>query len=301
MTEAQSQTSWHARFPALGRLLAVSHKKVPFVAQHSSVECGVACLAMVLAYHGKHVPREELRAVLGPTRDGVRAAHLLRTARHFGLRARGVKAEPAALRQVPRGTILHWQLNHYVVLQAVGKTYADIVDPALGPRRVSWFELDAAFSGVALILEPGGDFVRGDGTPKSNDLRGRILAAGDLRRILSVSFAMQLVTLALPMLVALVVDRVLPRGDTQLLVVIAVGLGLMVAFYGLSQMVRGHLLLHLRTVLDAKLTMELVERMLALPYTFFQQHSVPWSWGSARATCSRWSPCATAAKRFMRN
>ena len=65
------------RFPALGRLGAAAPKKVPFVAQHSNVECGVACMAMVLAYHGKHVSREELRAVIGPTRDGVRAAHLL--------------------------------------------------------------------------------------------------------------------------------------------------------------------------------------------------------------------------------
>jgi ATP-binding cassette, subfamily B, bacterial len=262
------------RFPALARVGAVSRKKVPFVAQHSNVECGVACLTMVLAYHGKHVPREELRAVLGPTRDGVRAAHLLRAARHFGLCARGVKAELGALGHVPRGSVLHWKLNHYVVLQAVGKGYIDIVDPARGPRRVLRDELDDSFSGVALIFEPGADFVASDSRPERRGLYSNMLRSGDWGRIISVSFAAQLVTLALPLLVAMIVDRVLPRSDAQLLYVVAFGLGLLVVFYWLTQVVRGHLLLHLRGVLDAKMSLQLVDRMLALPYAFFQQRSV---------------------------
>src|SRR5262245_11720503 len=150
------------RFPVLRRLTTGPTKKVPFIPQHSNVECGVACLAMVLAYHGKHVAREELRSVLGPTRDGIRAAHLLRTARHFGLMARGFKGDLEALRHAPRGAVLHWQFNHYVVLQGVGKEHIDIVDPGKGPRRVSWQELDKAFTGVVLVFEPGSDFARSD-------------------------------------------------------------------------------------------------------------------------------------------
>jgi ABC-type bacteriocin/lantibiotic exporter with double-glycine peptidase domain len=262
------------RFPALKRLAAIAASKVVFIPQHSAVECGVACLAMVLAYHGKHVAREELRSALGPTRDGVRAAHLLRTGRHFGLRGRGFKAELDALRQVPRGAVLHWQFNHYVVLQAVGKQHIDIVDPARGARRVPWHELDKSFTGVVLIFEPGADFVASDNRPTRKGLYANLLRAGDWKRIFSISFASQLVSLALPMLVALIVDRVLPRSDQQLLYVVSIGLALIAAFYGLSQVVRGHLLLHLRTLLDAKMSMELVDRMLALPYTFFQQRSV---------------------------
>ncbi|HKP64027.1 MAG TPA: peptidase domain-containing ABC transporter [Polyangiales bacterium] len=274
MIQTQSLSALSERFPALKRLASVGSSKVPFVPQHSAVECGVACLAMVLAYHGKHVAREDLRSALGPTRDGVRAAHLLRTGRHFGLRGRGFKAELDALRQVPRGAVLHWQFNHYVVLQAVGKEHIDIVDPARGPRRVPWHELDKAFTGVVLIFEPGADFVASDNRPKRKGLYANILRAGDWKRIFSISFASQLVSLALPMLVALIVDRVLPRSDAQLLYVVAIGLALIAAFYGVSQIVRGHLLLHLRTLLDAKMSMELVDRMLALPYTFFQQRSV---------------------------
>ncbi|HTU62460.1 MAG TPA: cysteine peptidase family C39 domain-containing protein, partial [Polyangiales bacterium] len=262
------------RFPGLARIGASARKKVPFVAQHSSVECGVACMAMVLAYHGKHVAREELRSVLGPTRDGVRAAHLLRAARHFGLCARGVKAELDALGHVPPGSVLHWQLNHYVVLQAVGRGYIDIVDPARGPRRVQRAELDDAFTGVALIFEPGADFVANDSRPERRGVYANILRSGDWKRIISVSFAAQLVSLALPLLVAMIVDRVLPRSDAQLLYVVAFGLGLLVIFYWLTQVVRGHLLLHLRSVLDAKLSLQLVDRMLALPYAFFQQRAV---------------------------
>ena len=262
------------RFPGLRRLAMVGHKKVPFIPQHSDVECGVACLAMVLAYHGKHVAREQLRSVLGPTRDGVRAAHLLRTGRHFGLQARGVKAELPALRHVPRGAVLHWQFNHYVVLQGVGKAHLDIVDPGRGPRRVTWEEVDRCFTGVVLMFEPGSDFECGESRPKRQGLLGQMLKAGDWKRIFGVSFAAQLVTLALPMLVALIVDRVLPRSDARLLQVVSIGLALIAAFYWLTQVVRGHLLLHLRTVLDAKMSMELVDKLLALPYTFFQQRSV---------------------------
>jgi ATP-binding cassette, subfamily B, bacterial len=262
------------RFPALGRVGSRARKKVPFVAQHSNVECGVACMAMVLAYHGKHVAREELRSVLGPTRDGVRAAHLLRAARHYGLCARGVKAEIDALGHLPRGSILHWQFNHYVVLQAIGRGYIDIVDPARGPRRVLRDELEDVFTGVALIFEPGADFEASDSRPERRGLYANMLRSGDWGRILSVSFAAQLVTLALPLLVAMIVDRVLPRSDSQLLYVVACGLGLLVLFYWLTQIVRGHLLLHLRSVLDAKLSLQLVDRLLALPYAFFQQRTV---------------------------
>ncbi len=260
------------RFPALRRLIASRTGKVPFVPQFSNVECGVACLAMVLAYHGKHVAREQLRSALGPTRDGVRAAHLLRVARHFGLHARAFKGDLQALRHTPRGSILHWQLTHYVVLQSVGKAHVDIVDPALGPRRLSWQEIDKAFTGVVLTFEPGSDFVCGPRT-KRQGLYQSLLQSGDWARILTMSFAAQLVTLGLPLLVSLIVDRVLPRGDARLLYVVGFGLLWMVGFSWLTQLVRGHLLLNLRMSFDAKLTMELVERMLSLPYSFFQQRS----------------------------
>jgi ATP-binding cassette subfamily B protein len=260
------------RFPALRRLMAARRGKVPFVPQFSNVECGVACLAMVLAYHGKHVAREELRSALGPTRDGVRAAHLLRGARHFGLRARAFKGDLQALRHTPRGSILHWQLTHYVVLQSAGKAHVEIVDPALGPRRLPWKEVDKAFTGVVLTFEPGSDFVSGPRGKRHGFYRS-LLRSGDWTRILTMSFAAQLVTLGLPLLVSLIVDRVLPRGDARLLYVVGFGLSWMVGFSWLTQLVRGHLLLNLRTSFDAKLTMELVERMLSLPYSFFQQRS----------------------------
>jgi len=272
--DLKSTSALLSRFPALARVGAVAQKKVPFVAQHSNVECGVACMSMVLEFHGKHVSREELRAVLGPTRDGVRAAHLLRAGRHYGLQARGFKAELDALAHLPRGTVLHWQFNHYVVLQRATKQYIEIVDPARGPRRVPRAEVDKAFTGVALTFEPGADFVASDSRPERRGIYANMLRSGDWGRIISVSFAAQLVTLALPLLVAMIVDRVLPRSDAQLLYVVAFGLGLLVVFYWLTQVVRGHLLLHLRSVLDAKLSLQLVDRMLALPFTFFQQRSV---------------------------
>src|SRR5262245_56852982 len=137
------------RFPALRRLRGTNRSsEIPFIQQLSPTECGGACLAMVLAYYGKHVPLAEIRELTDLNRDGVDSLTLLKTARWFGLQGRGVKLDLDALPFVERGTILHWEFSHFVVFDRLRRRGIEIVDPACGRRFVSLEQFSRSFTGV---------------------------------------------------------------------------------------------------------------------------------------------------------
>ncbi|MGZ3441172.1 MAG: cysteine peptidase family C39 domain-containing protein, partial [Polyangia bacterium] len=143
------------RYPALQRLgEALYRRRIPWVRQLGTTECGAACLVMVLRYHGREVRLDEVRDVVGVWRDGLSALAILRGAQRLGLRGRGIRVEPEELAFLPAGTILHWELNHFVVLDRFVRRGVEIVDPALGRRTITMEELGKAFTGVAVLLEP---------------------------------------------------------------------------------------------------------------------------------------------------
>ena len=133
--------------------------KVPVVMQMEALECGAASLCMVLAYYNKWLPLEQVRSACGVSRDGVNARNILVAARSYGLAAKGYKFEPEQLRdkgQFP--CIIHWEFNHFVVLDGFKGDKAVINDPARGHVLISWKDFDEAFTGVCLMMEPGEDF-----------------------------------------------------------------------------------------------------------------------------------------------
>ncbi|HEY6880961.1 MAG TPA: cysteine peptidase family C39 domain-containing protein, partial [Polyangiales bacterium] len=129
-------------------------RKVRFIPQLEVAECGAASLAMVLDYHGCSLPLVEVRTACAVTRDGASAARIVKAARELGLEARGVKVELADLARIPTPAILHWELNHFVVLERRTRRGAVLVDPARGRRQVSEDTLSEAFTGVALCFAP---------------------------------------------------------------------------------------------------------------------------------------------------
>ncbi len=262
------------RFPALSRLgLRSARRRVPFIRALTPVECGPAALAMVLAYHGREVPLQELRRVLAAATHGVSAQALLDVAREHQLRARGVSVELEQLELVPPGSVLFWEFKHFVVLDRVGKDHLDVVDPAVGRRRFTLDQVRKAFTGVALLFEPTDAFVPGGvrGGHLRRFLRQVFEQRSLLGALLVTTVLLQLFVLALPLLMGMVVETVVPRGDRELLWMLGLGLASVVAMLSLSNGVRGHLLLQCRARFDARLTPTLVEHLLSLPFSFFQQ------------------------------
>ena len=141
--------------------------KVPVVMQLEALECGAACLTMVLAYFKKWVPLEKVRSDCGVSRDGSNAKNVLKAARSYGLEAQGYRLEPEVLKE--EGTfpcIIHWNFNHFVVCNGFKNGYAYINDPARGTVRITMEEFDNSFTGICLGFEPGENFVA-DGKKKS--------------------------------------------------------------------------------------------------------------------------------------
>ncbi|MDR2964396.1 MAG: ATP-binding cassette domain-containing protein [Treponema sp.] len=138
-------------------------KKVPVMLQFEMVECGAASLAMIMGYYGKWIPMEQLRVDCGVSRDGCTAKGIVQVARIYGFEAQGYKVEPSAIKKnsesISLPCIIHWNMNHFVVLKSITKKYAYINDPARGEIKVPIQQFNASFTGIAISIKPGKDFI----------------------------------------------------------------------------------------------------------------------------------------------
>jgi ABC-type bacteriocin/lantibiotic exporter with double-glycine peptidase domain len=259
---------------ALRRLGGKKAGRVPYVQQMEAADCGAACLAMISAFHGRVISLDQARSAAGVNR-GVDALNIIKGGELLGLRGRGISVELDDLRYVPRGSILHWDFNHFVVLDRVRRRTVEIVDPAYGRRVIPIDRFSKHFTGVALAFEPSEEFVP---TPAGRSKVWRYLAQlfaqpALVIRVVVTSITLRVLALALPILTAMIVDRVVPRGDHGLLVVVSTGIAAVLAFQLLASLIRAHLLIELRTKLDTKMTFGFVQHLLSLPYAFFNRRS----------------------------
>jgi ATP-binding cassette subfamily B protein len=264
------------RFPALKRIaLARTQKRIPIVRQMAQTDCGAAALAMALGFHGRISTLEEVRKQIGPGRGGVTANSILQAGRSYGLRGRGVRMEIDDLQFLPCGAILYWEFNHFVVFQGERRGAVEIVDPATGRRTVSMERFRRAFTGVALIFEPTETFERRGAKP--NRISGLFKLIFERRellaRIVSTSILVQILSLAMPLLTGVLIDRVVPQKDYGLLAVITGGYVIFQLFNAISGFVRAHLMIHLRTQLEVRFTLRFLDHLVELPYSYFQQHT----------------------------
>jgi NHLM bacteriocin system ABC transporter peptidase/ATP-binding protein len=142
-----------------------ARRRTPTVFQHEAAECGVACLGMILGYHGRFVPLEELREVAGVNRDGIKASNIVKTAARYGLAGKGFTIEIKDLPAVDLPAIMFWNFDHFVVAEGCKGDRVFINDPATGPRVITMREFDAAFTGVVLTFAPTADFKAGGEAP----------------------------------------------------------------------------------------------------------------------------------------
>ncbi|MEU4685754.1 NHLP family bacteriocin export ABC transporter peptidase/permease/ATPase subunit [Streptomyces xinghaiensis] len=251
----------------------------PVVLQMEAVECGAASLAMVLGHHGKHVPLEELRIACGVSRDGSRASNLLKAARSYGLTAKGMQMEPAALAEVRAPAVLFWEFNHYVVYEGTvrrfGRRMVRINDPARGRRYVSPEDFDTSFTGVVLVFEPGEGFRRGGRRPgilgaMPVRLRG---TSGTLLAALVASFLLVLVGAAVPALSRTYIDMFLFGDQTSLLGVLFAAMGTMVVLTAVLTGLQQANLLRGRIISSTLGSARFLRHLLRLPVTFYSQRN----------------------------
>ena len=141
--------------------------KVPVVMQMETLECGAASLTMILAYYGRWVPLEQIREDCGVSRDGSNAKNILKAARSYGLNAKAYRYNPERLREVGKfPMIVHWEFNHFIVLDGFKGNYVYINDPARGNVKMTFEQFDEGYTGVCLMFDPSEAFVPG-GRPKS--------------------------------------------------------------------------------------------------------------------------------------
>jgi ATP-binding cassette, subfamily B, bacterial len=250
-------------------------RAVPYVAQVERADCAAACMGMALAYHGRHVPLADLREATGTGREGTDAGGIIAAARRYGLEARAVKADLDDLVFLPRGSVLHWDFDHFIVFEKVTRNGVAVVDPAAGRRIVPAASFGASYTGVAILLEPGAGFARG-GRAHGNAYRylRPIFGQGVLAcRVLVLSALVQLLALAIPLFTAAVVGRIVPDGDRHLLAVLAAAMAAVAGYYFGISLIRAHVLVYLRTHLDRQLTIGFVRHLTDLPYAFFLSRS----------------------------
>lgn len=273
--DQRQPVKWSGRgVSALGRIW---RRRVPVQVQMSQVECGLTCLAMVLSYYGRRTSVSELRTKYGVGRDGASARSIVKAARDYGMRVRAISLQKNDFSHVRLPAIVHWQFNHYIVVERWRQKYVDIVDPSGGRKRVTEEEFDNSFTGIIILLEPGQSFKR-EAPVSSLTLKSYVLgtirqAPGTILQVLVTSVLLQMLGLAFPLLTKVVVDQIIPTRMDSALFVLGIGMLMLLCSQSVVTLLREWLLVYLRSRIDVHLMLGFFEHLLTLPYTFFQQRS----------------------------
>ena len=245
--------------------------------QSEAAECGLACVAMVANHHGHQLDLSSLRNRYSVSLKGANLQQLMQLGNQLGLTPRALKLELDDLKNLRTPCILHWDMNHFVVLKNVHRNGITILDPAIGVRRLSMTEVDKAFTGVALELTPSTEFKKIDERVKLgltafwSKVQGLVPS---LVKLFVLSLLLQVFVLAAPYYTQLVVDDVLISQDKHLLVVLALGFGLLMVLQVVTQTLRGWVVLHLGSVLSVQMAANLMRHLLQLPLSFFEKRHI---------------------------
>ncbi|MER6218727.1 NHLP family bacteriocin export ABC transporter peptidase/permease/ATPase subunit [Streptomyces sp. NPDC001674] len=262
-----------------GRVRRPRAVRTPTVLQMEAVECGAAALATVLGHHGRFVPLEELRIACGVSRDGSRASNILKAARSYGLTAKGMQMDVAALAGVRPAAILFWEFNHYVVYEGMGRRLGRrgvyINDPAKGRRFVPMEDFDSSFTGVVLTFEPGHGFRRTGRAPGiMGALPGRLRGtSGTMLAAVVSSLLLVVVGAAGPALSRTYIDSFLMGDQTSLLGVLFPSMAVALVLTALLTALQQANLLHGRIISSTLGSARFLRHLLRLPVSFFTQRN----------------------------
>lgn len=259
----------------------LGNARTPFIPQSEGAECGLACLAMVGASHGYDVDLPSLRRRFPISQKGVTLKQMTHVADAMGFDTRALRGEPEDLETATLPAILHWNLNHFVVLAKIartprGKSYV-VHDPAIGERRLSATEISDHFTGIFLELSPSVAFL-----PQQERQRLRISQLwtrmsglkGALVQVLLLSLLLQCAVLAAPVYLQLALDTALPSQDRDFLSSLVLGFGALAVLSASTTWIRSYLLLNLTNALAYQIVTNLFRHLVRLPLPWFEKRSV---------------------------
>jgi len=251
-----------------------SRASLPIILQSEAAECGLASLAMIAAYHGYQSDLVSLRQRFSISLEGATLLDIMQFAEKLELSSRPLRIEPEDLDALQTPCILHWDMNHFVVLKKATDKRIVIHDPASGEKTLTLEDASKHFTGIALELTPTKSFKRQVTKPtlKFSDFWSRITGLKQsLILIFSLSLLLQVFTLAAPYYIQLVIDDVILTSDTSLLTVLAAGFFLVMMFEIATNALRGFSLLHFGSQMNIQLGANLFHHLVRLPLSYFEK------------------------------
>ena len=252
-------------------------RRVPVILQSEAPECGIACLAMVASFHGHLTDLSAMRMRLSPSLKGVTLKHLSQAAESMGLVARGVQAPLEALGKLTLPAVLHWDMNHFVVLTKISGKYLTVHDPARGMRRLILPEVSKHYTGIAMEFTLNASFRRVDEREKISAWQLLSVGGGltgSIAQLVLISLALEVFAIAMPFFLQLVVDRVLVGRDRELLTVLGVAFGALVIIQVIVTAVRAWVGVYLSTHFNMRLLTALFNHLLKLPLAWFEKRHI---------------------------
>jgi ATP-binding cassette, subfamily B, bacterial CvaB/MchF/RaxB len=251
--------------------------RLPVIQQTEAAECGLACLAMISSYHGRRIDLNTLRRRHPVSLKGATLRALIQVASQMHFVCRPVRFELGHLRRLHMPTIVHWDMNHFVVLKSVTRRGILVHDPASGKRLFPIAEASKHLTGVALELSPSEGFRPKDERARLpfstfwTQLRGSRHA---LVQILILSAVLEIFVIASPFYLQLTIDEVIARGDADLLFVLALGFGLLAAIKVGSTAIRSLVILVVQNVLHFEIGARLFHHLVRLPIAYFEKRHI---------------------------
>ena len=250
--------------------------KVPQVMQMEAVECGAASLTMILAYYGKWLPLEEVRAACGVSRDGSSAKMILRAARNYGLDAKGYRMAPEALED-KQPAIIHWNFEHFVVFRGFDKKgRASLNDPGSGSVKMPMEEFRKHFTGVCLTFEPSEKFERGGQQTSILSYVKKSLRGSSEAFWLTFVFALMgaFVSLISPLFTRIFLDEILPGRTPEWVNWFFIGMGALAIYQFFVVLLQTRYAKRVAGALALKANKEYLHHLLRLPMPFFAMRNV---------------------------
>ncbi|EGI73349.1 toxin secretion ABC transporter, ATP-binding subunit/permease protein, putative [Pseudoalteromonas distincta] len=252
-------------------------KRLPVILQTEAAECGLASIAMVAAYYGYKTDLTSLRQEHEISLKGANLEELMQIADKLKLSTRALRLDLEHLSQLKTPCILHWDMNHFVVLKKVTKKSIEIHDPGLGERKYTMEEFSKHFTGVALELSPTEEFKSEDSRVnlKLSDFWSKVTGLkSTLGKVFVLSLLLQAFAIASPYYMQLVVDEVILSYDQNLLAILAIGFGLLMAIEMVTGAVRSVLLLHFGNLMSIQLGANLFHHLVRLPLQYFEKRHI---------------------------